>query len=403
MGKNVIKKAVEENKSYSKLSWIVFLSTLIVSLISLISVIFPVLISDAVVPNGFTHMGLSVFLVDPYETGPLAELLILSNAVIFGLYIFRKKIPKISNIFSFDVPQKISLVVVLIVIVTYGIISFPEVYTEEIYDDWKQNVVPGLETFDVSEMGNLGPNVRYFLLQQSMILFGSYKIIPLFSSMALLGLTYLFTTSLTKNRFAGLVSMGIVLQSYLFLTFDTSSTYTTFWIMFYVLSLYAVVRLWFTNPVIFAASFLSKSLTALFVPMSIFFILNSYIPKKQKIILVGITVVAITYGSSVMISNGILSEEFMAHEFWTGFSAFAFSMRFDIITILFLVPLVFGLFVASKNNRHANSISVLIGGILFSAPVLSGLTIMTNQPYRFLILIVFFAVGVGILFSKKNQ
>ena len=81
---------------------------------------------------------------------------------------------------------------------------------------------------------------------------------------------------------------------------------------------------------------------------------------------------------------------------------FAFQMRFDVITVLFLLPLIFGLFVISKNNKHANSISILITGILLTAPLLTGMTDQTNQPYRFMPIIVFFAVGVGMLFSIKR-
>jgi Na+/pantothenate symporter len=90
----------------------------------------------------------------------------------------------------------------------------------------------------------------------------------------------------------------------------------------------------------------------------------------------------------------------MMDEFWVGFTSFAFQMRFDVITVLFLVPLVFGLFLKSKENKYANSISILIAGTLFSAPLLTGLTDQTNQPYRFLPIIIFFAIGVGMLFSK---
>ena len=389
-------------RSYSKISYAVFGIALIVSLISLVSVVFPALISVSVVPNGFEKMGLEIYKPDVFETGPLVGLLIFSNAIVFGLYIFRKKIPAISKIFSFDIPQKISLAIVLILIVGYGSLSFSEVYTNEIYQDW--NLVSGkLETWDLSEIYSFDVYVRYFLLQQSMILFGSYKIIPLFSSMALLAVTYLFTTSLTKNRLSGLVSLGIVLQSYTFLTFDTSSTYTTFWILFYLVSLYAVVKLWFTNPIFYVASIFCKTLTALFAPMSIFFILNSNIPKKHKIILSGVIIALLLVGSSMMAVSDIANEEFTWHEFWVGFSAFAFQMRFDVIIILFLVPLVFGLFVASKNNRHANSISILIIGILLTAPLLTGMTDKTNQPYRFMPMVIFFAVGVGILFSKVNS
>ena len=391
-----------EKKSYSKISYAVFGIGLIISLISLIAVVFPAWMSVSTVPNGFERMGLEINRPDMYETGSLAGLLIFSNALVFGLYIFRKKIPSVSKIFSFDIPQKISLAIVLILIVGYGSLSFSEVHTNEIYQDWRL-VSDKLDTWDLSEIYSFDVYVRYFLLQQSLIIFGSYKVIPLFSSMALLAVTYLFTTSLTKNRLSGLVSVGIVLQSYTFLTFDTSSTYTTFWILFYLVSLYAVVKLWFTNPIFYVTSIFCKTLTALFAPMSIFFILNSNIPKKHKIILSGTIIGLLLVGSSIMAISDITNEEFIWHEFWVGFSAFAFQMRFDGLVILFLVPLVFGLFVASKNNRHANSISILIIGILLTAPLLTGLTDKTNQPYRFLPMVVFFAVGVGILFSKVNS
>jgi hypothetical protein len=401
------KKALEESseigkRSYSKISYAVFGVGLIISLISLIAVVFPALMSVSIVPNGFERMGLEINKPNVYETGPLTWLLIFSNAIVFGLYIFRKKIPAISKIFSFDVPQKVSLVIVLIVIVGYGSISFPEVYTDEIYQDWNL-VKSAVDEFDLSDISGIGPHLRFFLLDQSMVLFGSYKIIPLLSSMALLGVTYLFTTSLTKNRFSGLVSMGLVLQSYTFLTYDTSSTYSSFWIFFYLLSLYAVVKVWFANPVFYVASIFSKALTALFAPMSIFFILSSDISKKQKMILTGIIIVMVSIGGSALILQGAMKEDIISHEFWVGFSAFAFQMRFDVITILFLVPLMFGLFIKSKSNRYANSISILITGVLFTAPLLTGLTDQTNQPYRFLPIIIFFAVGVGILFSKVNS
>ncbi len=127
------------------------------------------------------------------------------------------------------------------VIVTYGSIAFSEVHTDEIYEDW--NLVEDRLSGDIStDELTAQPYVRYFLLQQSMLLFGSYKIIPLFSSMALLAVTYLFTTSLTKNNFSGLVSVGLVLQSYIFLLYDTSSTYTTFCPLFVFLNIQYLLR-----------------------------------------------------------------------------------------------------------------------------------------------------------------
>ena len=396
-----MEKPVEmQKKSYSKISYAVLGIALIASLMTLVPVVFPALYSISTVPNGFEKMGLEIDFIDKYEIGVLAIPLIFSNAIVFCLYIFRKKIPKISKIFSIDIPQKVSLIVVLVVIVAYGSISFSEVYTDDKYQDW-QDVLDRLD--NELSVEQLDPFLRLFLLNQSMTIFGSYKIIPLLFSMALLAMTYLFTTSITKNRFSGLISMGLVLQSYIFLTFGTSSTYTSFWVFFYLVSLYAIVKFWFTNPVFYVASIFCKAITAIFSPMSIFFILNSNIPKKQKIILSGILLVMVIGGTSTILVSGSMQEEFKLHEFLVGFAAFAFQMRFDVITVLFLMPLIFGLFIISKNNRHANSISFLIVGILFSAPLLSGLTDQTNQPYRQLPLIVFFAVGVGMLFSKVNS
>jgi hypothetical protein len=388
--------------TYSIQSKIIFVFSLIVVLISLVSIIFPALISVTVSTNQLEKIGIDIIEQNPYQTGPLAGLLIISNVIIFAGYIFRKKIPKISNIFSFDIPHKISIIIVLVVIVGYGSISFSEVNTDEEFDDW-QGVSDRLQTWK-SQYSLVDPSLKFFLLDSSVELFGNYKTIPLLFSMALLGVTYLFTTSLTKNRFAGIVSMGIVLQSNLFLTFDTSSTYTNFWILFYLVSLYAVVKVWFTNPVLYVASIFSKTLTALFAPMSIFFILNSEIKKSYKIILiiviVGILIIgAAKYGTAY---NTNQAEELSWSEFWMGFTSFALQMRFDTVTILLLLPLVFGLFLRSKNNKHANSILILIVGVLLSAPVLAGITDQTNQPYRFMPLVVFFATGIGMLFSRTR-
>ena len=88
-------------------------------------------------------------------------------------------------------------------------------------------------------------------------------------------------------------------------------------------------------------------------------------------------------------------------EFWMGLSSFANQIRHDGIVILFVLPLVFGLFMVSKRSRYANSIMVMIAGMLVIVPLISGLTEITNQPYRFVPLVFFFAIGVGTLLSKR--
>jgi len=43
----------------------------------------------------------------------------------------------------------------------------------------------------------------------------------------------------------------------------------------------------------------------------------------------------------------------------------------------------------------------MIAGMLVIVPLISGFTEITNQPYRLVPLVFFFAIGVGTLLSKR--
>jgi len=220
--------------------------------------------------------------------------------------------------------------------------------------------------------------------------------------MGLLIVTYLFTREITKSRLAGLVALIIVLQSNLFLTFDTSAAFTTFWLLFYLLSLYFVIKVWPLSPIFHIIAILSKLLTIVYTPMSIFFILNSEISKRKKTIIVLCFILIIIIGLTLLSTQKENFTNWNSDEFWLGFTAFAFQMRLDSVIVLSLLPLVVLLFIVSKNNRYANSILILITGTLLTAPLLSGFTDYTNQPYRMISFIVFFSVGIGLLFTNRK-
>ena len=63
-----------------------------------------------------------------------------------------------------------------------------------------------------------------------------------------------------------------------------------------------------------------------------------------------------------------------------------------------LTLICFGITVPSA----ADSIMVIISGILLSVPILSGFTEFNIQPYRWIPLIAFFAIGVGVLLTKRQ-
>jgi hypothetical protein len=94
--------------------------------------------------------------------------------------------------------------------------------------------------------------------------------------------------------------------------------------------------------------------------------------------------------------------EFSTVDFASGFASWAFQLRIDGLVLVFLLPVVVGLFIKSlQGNHEADSILVLIAGVLISVPLLAGFTQFNIQPYRWIPLIAFFAIGVGMLLSKS--
>ena len=413
---------MSHQNQFSKVSVTVFLFSIMVSGISLISVVFPALISETISISELERLGIPLHDEDPFQTGPLTGLLIFVNVIVFGIYFLKNRFPKkisesFKKIITIQLSKKVSVIVIIIILSIYTIVTIPEFEKNEEFDDYitmekrlNESIRDNRLTIEDAISGNQNyslaePHVKYSLLLISEKIFGDFRVIAFFASISLLILTYLVTEAITKNRFAGLVALLLVIQSNVFLSFDTSAVYSNFWILFYLLSLYLVVKIWFVTPVLFGVSIFCKMLTAAFSPMSIFFIFNSEISKNQKIIIISSMIILLIIGTMIFLGTQESEKltSFKTDRFWEGFASFAFQMRLDYITILFLIPLIFGLFLSSKKFKHANSISILIAGILLSGPILAGITDQTNQPYRFIPVIVFFAIGVGMLFPKIKQ
>ncbi len=388
------------------LSWIVFLATLFVVLIAITTLLFPALVIRSL--GGVEdYSG-----INPFETGIWTFPLLITNFVLLGIGIlyFKNKLPKqitksIKFIFNFEVSAKMAFLVILILIGFYVVFTMTEVLTEDQWPDYNR-VKFSLETWSITDFTKkFDLHVKYLLGNISLQVFGSYRVIPFMASIALLVLTYAITTEISKKRFAGLVSMVLVLQSGTFLTYDTSITYSNFWVLFYVLSLYLIYKKWPISPASFILSIFSKPFTAIFLPLTLFFIFVAKIPRQKKIF-VGISYVAMLIGVATAIeylgiSPGITS--FDSHDFWLAFNAFSYQMRLDGIIVLFLLPLTVGLFLVSRRNLQANSILVLIMGMILSQPILAGFTDQSSEPYRYMPLIIFFAMGVGTILKKRSS
>lgn len=128
--------------------------------------------------------------------------------------------------------------------------------------------------------------------------------------------------------------------------------------------------------------------------------------KKIRITISYIIIIAAIAGvllAGLDITSGNITM-FNYVDFLSGFTTWAFQLRFDWLMLLFLLPLTVGLFLVSRKGIPvADSVLVLIMGTLFSAPLLAGFTEFGLHPYRYIPLVVFFAVGVGTLLSKKTK
>jgi len=400
----------------SPVSWIVFLFTISIVVLSLIPVVFPSLIvANFTQVNDLERFGISGKQIETYEAGPLAGVLFVTSGIVFALAIlhFKSKLPQsiskaFQSIFDFEVSKKVAIISMIVILAIYVAASTNELSEEEQWEDYI-GVKQRLENWSPDQMiRSFEPHVNYFFISSSMILFGNYAVIPFLASIALVIIVYFFTKQITNKRFAGLVAAVILLQSNVFLTFDTSVAYTNFWILFYLLSLYFMYKAWPLSPISYIISIPAKALTITFLPMSIYFLLRSPISKNKKVFIAASIIAIIIIVAAISSSEGALPgavpiEPFSSDEFWIGFTSFATQLRFDGLVILFLIPLVVGLLFTSTKNKHAESMMVMIGGMLLIAPFLTGFSDQTNQPYRFVPFVTFFAVGVGILLSKAKS
>jgi hypothetical protein len=139
--------------------------------------------------------------------------------------------------------------------------------------------------------------------------------------------------------------------------------------------------------------------------MTLFFIYRSRIVKRKKILLFISYGIILLLGIAIAFSTNISAPSNSpspTHDFWGGFSTLSSTFQNDVLFLLFLLPLTVGLFIASRKGvLHADSIMFFILTMLLYSPFLSALSYAQNLPYRYIPMIVFFAIGVGVLFSKR--
>jgi len=344
-----------------------------------------------------------------------------NNRIIFLIFNFclliitvlflKNKIPsslknKFKKIFSFELSKRKTILIMCIIFSLYIITTINELDDSEALWGDSRHVYNLAKAFNILEVELSFNIIKFYLLNLSIELFDNIRVIPFIASNLLLVISYLITKEITKKRFAGIISILVILQSSLFLKYDTSATYDNFWVLFYFISIYLIIKCWYLSSFSFVISFIAKGLTLLFLPITLFFISRSEISKNKKIfsyisyiVIVILGLVAITIGD---IHVDYL-HEFNSREFVTGFKQFSMFFWNDLFIITAILPLTIGLFfISRKGNRYADSLQIMIAGILLIAPTLMSITIYNNHDYRMIPLVVAFAIGIGTLFSNVH-
>jgi len=393
----------------------IFIATIIVVFLLYIPIVFPALFSSLVGSYSDT-------INNPFEFGHQASVLIISNIIIlgFGFALYRKKLPTqlqstIERIRSFEISKKTTAVVFFIILGIYIGFSVPELFLDEALQ-WDDYMVleAALELWPDGESDNPYVQeqndryVRMFLLDTSLNTFQNIKFLPFIASIAVVFFTYLLTTQICQKRFAGIISMIVLLQSNIFLKYDTIAVYENFWVLFYLISLYVLKKGWFLSPIFYILAVFSKAYVAPFFIMTLFSTYRSKISRKTKLAILLSYVVIITTAVVVIFTGETLYPkvfEIDPPSLILGFAATAFQFRSDLFILVMLLPVSIWLFILAKNKlKEADSILFLIFGTILAGPVLVMMTYFYEVlPYRLIPLIVFVAIGIGLFFSKRSK
>ena len=396
------------------ITYAVFLFSIGIIGISVISVIFPALIISQTYEFSLD--------LNPFETSPWA-LPIISTTIsllIFGFLHYKKKLPfSLSNginfILNFEISKKISIILGLSILIIYIGFSIPELFIDEA-EQWPDflvleeslNIWPSTDHLSVYVKEQNTRYVRMILLDFSQEFFQNIKLLPFVASIFTIVLTALITIQISKKRLAGIIAMLVLLSSVTFTDFDTIAVYENFWVLFYLISLYSInKRWWHSSPINFILSIFSKAFIATYFWMNFFYIYRATIPTKTKLFLFGSygIILGITYwifenGRSI-IYDDIIRYDFNA--FLDGFTGWGNSLQLDPVALLLILPLTVMLFFKSRNGlKQADSILILLAGSILAGPLISFVTdFYFILPYRFIPFIIFMSIGVGLLFSKK--
>lgn len=380
---------------------LVFLFSIITVGFTLFSLIFPAFLVRV-------SSGISYSQVNPYETGIFTIPFLITTCIFLVLVIVYKKSDNsvihrgLSIVKQFDISSRISLMILLLMLIVYIGFTSSEIFEDEIWGDYYNVILPQVENFEPENIDRR--TLDNVILHTSFVLFDNFRLLPFISSIVILALVYFFTNNITGKNFPGLISTILLMQSNVFLTYDSTATYTNFWCLFYLLSLFLILKKSPISIMAYLSTIFTKPLTLLYLPITFLFIYELDIPRKNKKILYLtyiVTSAALIFLITQIFSFVSLTPVFDMSSFWSSFSISVVEIRYDYVLLFTIGPVLFLLYQLSKKNiLLASSMMLIITMSLLMHPIASAIG-YGIFPYRFVPLVMFYAIGVGMLFSDR--
>lgn len=320
----------------------------------------------------------------------------------------------LQKIIDFEITKEASIIVMIVILIGYVGVSFNELFVDEC------TVLGDCFDFDrrmsrlaVWDINWIEKDLRHFihfgLLEISYQLFQNYKVLVLASSVLLLVVTYLFTVNMAGKRIAGILAVGIVLQSSIFYDYDTSVTYPSFWALLFVTSLYlTTTKSWYLSSISYIFTIPAKAITALYMPGVLAFLWfknRSAFKMFSVLSVVGLILIfSFVQLSERTVGGFYLINDLHLQKFLGGFVSWMWQgFADDQVTLLLLVVGMFFIFQNRKRINNSNAIISLIFGMILTSPILTGMTTYSIWPYRMLPIVVLTALMIGMVFANLDK
>jgi len=297
----------------------------------------------------------------------------------------------------------------IIILSTYVLVTVWEVEpaSDMKYPDYVDHIIPFLDNckldeyptrWDKSEndMGHTRSPLKWHSICLSDKAFGNENVIPFLFSIGCLGLTYYLGYKIGGHEMVGSVAMLVMMFTNAFTRWDTSATYDQSWSFFLLCS----VSLLYVKPkwswVSYICSVLSKALSILYIPMYLYHAKQVGQLKWALVSVVVIICIAVILISTLGFMKGLAGGdiELNLDDFITGLWVWIPLFADD--PIIMFVPVVLA-WLAIQRIRNWSIPFVWVVGIILSVPIILGFTDQLVHPYRFVPMVSFVGIAVGMM------